>query len=73
MHLEVRGQCVLFLYHVGPGPTLGSEEALREETLSTGSILLVPRGGVLALGNQVHEEVQEGASGLPSVLQLLLA
>lgn len=37
------------------------------------SILLVPRGGVLALWNQVHEEVQEGAYGLPSVLPLLLA
>lgn len=37
------------------------------------SILLVPRGGVLALRNQVHEEVQEGAPALPSVLQLLLA
>lgn len=68
MHLEVRGQCVLFCMMWVQGTHTQVRRGFEGGDLIYRSILLVPRGGVLACGESVACEVSEGAPGLPSVL-----
>lgn len=59
--------CSLFAPCGSMGTKLRSSEASGLESLPT-QIHLVPEGGVIAPGNQLHREVQEGAPSSPSVL-----
>lgn len=59
--------CSLFAPCGSMGTKLRSSEASGQESLPT-QIHLVLEGGVIAPGNQLHREVQEGAPSSPSVL-----